>query len=61
MQQCLSVYDQLFSQVYLLVLRDSNIESAQLLLQKLSSVVHQYVSVDLQTYLFFAINRANAL
>lgn len=61
MQQCLSLYDQLFGQIYLMVLNDNNIESAQLLLQKLSNVAHQYVSVDLQSYLSFACNRAHAL
>lgn len=61
MQQCLSLYDKLFGQIYLMVLNDNNIESAQLLLQKLSNVAHQYVSVDLQSHLSFACNRAHAL
>ena len=61
MQQCLSIYDQLFGQVYLMILCENNVESAQLLLQKLSSVAHQYISVDLQSHLSFAFNRAHAL
>ena len=58
---CISTFDGLLAQVYVLILRENSFDKAQVLLQKLTSVANQYVSLLILPYLTFSLNRAHAL